>query len=98
MDAPLKVTAVLKNHPRNSSFDFSSMLSMTATPFGEEAFKDWSSHDYLVFALLKAQAKPEAVAQKMTSLVRANARPEAGTSRAYSLQPLTDMHLHSENV
>ncbi|MBD0256625.1 MAG: ABC transporter permease [Cytophagales bacterium] len=98
MDAPLKVTAVLKNHPRNSSFDFSSMLSMTATPFGEEAFKDWSSHDYLVFALLKANAEPEAVARKMTSLVRANAKPEAGTSRTYSLQPLADLHLHSEGI
>lgn len=98
MESPLKITAVLKNHPRNSSFDFSSVISLNSQPVNEQTASDWSSHDYMVFALLKDHAKPEVVAEKMTSLVKANFKPEAGTSMAYSLQPLADMHLYSEQI
>ncbi|MFN8348362.1 MAG: ABC transporter permease [Spirosomataceae bacterium] len=101
-DKPLKITAVIKNHPSNSSFDFGSLLSEST--FNDDAdfqkfnASDWSSHQYIVYALLKENARPEAVGTKINSLIRANFKPEAGTTTDYTLQPLTDMHLHSGHI
>jgi putative ABC transport system permease protein len=101
-DAPLKITAVLKNHPRNSSFDFPLVISeatlMADTSFREDVSEDWSSNHFTVFALLAKNADPALVASKMTKLVHDNFKPEEGTSMAYSLQALKDMHLHSEGI
>ncbi len=58
METPLKITAVLKNHPRNSSFDFSSVISESSIRNGD-FFKDmqagdWLSNNFSVYMLLKA--------------------------------------------
>ncbi len=98
---PLKVTAVLKNHPRNSSFDFSAIMSEeTITSDDEFAdwLTDWASSNFMTFFLLTEKAKPEIAAQKITNLLNANAKLEAGTSMSYSLQPLADVHLFSETI
>lgn len=102
LETPLKVTAVLKNHLRNSSYDFNFMIT-ESTFAQDEGFKkrmgnDWSSHSYSVFALLKENAKPQEVSAKLTQFVLSNFKPEAGTTMAFSLQPLADMHLYSENI
>lgn len=99
LETPLKVTAVLKNHPRNSSYDFNFMIT-EATFAQNENFKariatDWSSHSYAVFALLKENTKPQEVSAQLTQFVLSNFKPEAGTTMAFSLQPLADMHLYS---
>lgn len=101
-EAPLKITAVLKNHPRNSSFDFPLVVSEATfqkdTSFQREVSQDWSSNSFLTFALLGEKADPELVAPKITKLVYDNFKPEEGTSMTYSLQALKDMHLHSEKI
>jgi putative ABC transport system permease protein len=101
-DQPFTVTAVIKNHPQNSSFDFRSIYSestyLSDSGFVNEANRDWGSHDYVVYALLNKDANPSAVAEKLQQLVYANFKPIAGTSLAYSLQPLADVHLYSENI
>ncbi|MEJ0105135.1 MAG: FtsX-like permease family protein [Bacteroidota bacterium] len=102
IESPLKITGVLKNHPRNSSFDFSSVIS-DAT-FGNDSLnkavraRDWLSNNFSVYALLKPQADPKPVSAKMTSLVGNNFKPAAGTTFSFSLQPLKDIHLNSENI
>ncbi|MFC5410142.1 ABC transporter permease [Larkinella bovis] len=95
-DTPLKVTAVLKTHPRNSSFDFNSMISLNSQQGRSQA--DWYSNEFMVFALLKGNTTAETVAKKITALLYANFKPEIGTSVAFSLQPLADIHLYSENI
>jgi putative ABC transport system permease protein len=101
-EQPFTITAVLKNHPRNSSFNFSSVYSESTyasdTSYVNDINRDWSSHDYMVFALLKNNANPALVSPKLKKLVYANFKPETGVSMAYSLQPLKDMHLYSENI
>ena len=102
LEQPFKITAVLKNHPRNSSFNFSSVYSestyLSDPEFLAELNADWGSHDFLVYALLREDAKPQAVAQKLRQMVYANFKPDPGISLAYSLQALRDVHLHSENI
>ena len=100
-DRPLKITAVLKNHPRNSSFDFNlamSEITVRNEPDFAENNADWTDQDFMTFFLLKEKARPEAVAQKVTNLLNAHVKWEPGNSAKFSLQPLTDMHLYSENI
>jgi len=102
METPLKITAVIKNHPRNSSFDFSSVYSeatfMSDTGFSNRALKDWTSDNYSVYALLKEGSDPVSVSKKINKLVNTNATLEPGSSISYSLQALKDIHLRSEGI
>src|SRR3569833_476183 len=70
---PLKITAVLKEHPRNSSFVFSSVLS-SATFQSDEGYRamearDWFSESFSVYALLKPRTNANSVATQMSKLV-----------------------------
>src|SRR5688572_7702468 len=99
---PLKITAVLKNHPRNSTFDFSSVLS-EATFYADYNYRnmldrDWLSNNFSVYALLRPAANAKAVSEKMTKLVHDNFQTPAGTSFSFSLQPLKDIHLNSKGI
>jgi putative ABC transport system permease protein len=101
MDKPLKITAVLKNHPRNSSFDFNAIIS-EATLIHDDDFLQWTSkwesQNFMTFFLLKEKVNPDVAATKITQLLNANAKLDVGTSMSYSLQPLADIHLYSENI
>jgi len=102
MQSPLKITGVLKNHPRNSSFDFNSVMSDAA--FANDSLNkvvrasDWLSNNFSVYALLKPTANPKTVALKMSRLVHDNFKVPAGTAFSFSLQPLKDIHLNSKNI
>ena len=102
MQTPLKITAILKNHPQNSSFNFTSIMS-ESTHYANEGFRsemenNWASPNFTVYALLRPDANPDSVSRKMTRLVHANASLEPGTILSHSLQPLKDMHLKSEGI
>jgi putative ABC transport system permease protein len=101
-DQPLKITGILKNQSRNSSFDFNSLMSDASfdnTEFYKNAREqDWLSNDFSVYALLKPRANADKVAQKMTQLVKSNSTPPAGTTFSLSLQSLKDIHLKSNNI
>lgn len=98
----LKITGVIKNHPRNSSFDFSSVLSdasFAGTNFYKQAAQnDWLSNNFSVFALLKPGTDPKTIAGGMESLARKNSTVPAGTDFYFSLQSLKDIHLKSANI
>lgn len=102
IDQPMKVTAVIKNHPKNSSFDFNCLYSenthFTDTSYVNSLGHDWSSHSFTVFVLLKNRSNPASVSPKLQQLVYNNFKPEAGVEMKYSLQPLKDIHLYSENI
>ncbi|NBA85780.1 FtsX-like permease family protein [Emticicia sp. CRIBPO] len=102
LEQPFTITAVLKNHPKNSSFTFSSVYSestyFTDAEYVSDVNTDWSSNGYTVYALLKQNSNPQGVSSKLKNLVYANFKPEQGVAMAFSLQPLQDMHLYSENI
>src|SRR5688572_22031328 len=102
MEPPLKITGILKNHPRNSSFDFSSVLSDASfrvdTGYTRMLASDWLSNNFSVYALLKPNANSKTVSEKMTKLVLDNFNSLVGTSFSFSLQPLKEIHLNSKNI
>jgi putative ABC transport system permease protein len=59
---------------------------------------DWFSENFSVYALLKPNTNAQTVAQQMSKLVHDNFKAPAGTSFSYTLQPLADLHLYSENI
>jgi len=102
MESPVKITGILKNHPRNSSFDFNSLIS-EASFLNTEYYKnlisgDWLSNNFSVYALLKSKSNPKAIAESMSKLVHDNFTPAAGTTFSFSLQSLEDIHLNSNNI
>ncbi|HYK44780.1 MAG TPA: FtsX-like permease family protein [Parafilimonas sp.] len=102
MESPLKVTGVLKDHPKNSTFDFSSVMS-EASFQNDEFFKqfwasDWLSENFSVYVLLRPNTDPARIGDEMSKLVHANVNPPAGTMVSFNLQPLKDIHLNSENI
>lgn len=99
---PLKITGILKKHPHNSTFNFTSLMSessqYSSPGFKEETEGDWSSTSFTVFALLKPQAEPALVANKMIRLATRHAALEPGTVLSFMLQPLNDIHLYSNGI
>jgi len=102
MESPLKITGILKNHPRNSSFDFSSLISdasfRNSDSYRSMATDDWLSENFSVYTLLKQNADPRTIASGITNLVRANFTSPASTSYFFSLQPLKNIHLDSGDI
>ena len=102
MESPLKITGILKNHPRNSSFDFNSLISdasfRNSDSYRSMATNDWLSENFSVYTLLKQNADPRTIASGITNLVRANFTSPAGTSYFFSLQPLKNIHLDSGDI
>jgi putative ABC transport system permease protein len=102
MQTPLKITGILKDHPYNSSFNFTSVMSESTLSgqdwFKEETANDWASTSFTVYALLRPKANPDSVSAKMTRLVHANATLEPGTLLSFGLQPLKDVHLKSAGI
>lgn len=97
-----KITGLMKNHPRNSSFNFNNVVS-EATYYQFNFFQqtresDWTSGNFTVYALLRPASNPDSTANKMTRMVKANVVPEDGVQFHYTLQPLKDVHLKSQGI
>ncbi|HYJ64897.1 MAG TPA: ABC transporter permease [Parafilimonas sp.] len=98
MQSPVKITGVLKNNPRNSSFDFNSVISAASFKIDDIATDEWLTEDFSVYALLKPGANVKSVEGQMSKLVHDNFTASAGTTFSFSLQALKNIHLHSEGI
>lgn len=102
MNETLKITGILKNHLRNSSLQFNSLMSESSFYhfdfFKENIKSDWASDSFQVYALLRPNSNADSVGAKITSMILANYKPEEGTALSYTLQPLNDLHLGSAGI
>lgn len=102
-----KVTAVIKDLSKNSHFIFDMFLSMDNVDY---QFGRYLSHNFHTYLLLKPGADYKAVEKKFPQYVNKYVLPQAkavmqidsinvfektGNRLAYSLMPLTAIHLHS---
>lgn len=97
---PLKVTAVIQDLPRNSTFQFDFVTSFNAfesAGWVKQALTDWSASHFLVYASLKPNGNSEAATSKSQMLVRTYA-PDAykASPQQVSLAPLKEWHLYSQ--
>jgi len=100
-DYNLKVTAVIKNVPTNSHFQFSGLVSLSTVANREEirqVMEDWFRVTGWVYVLLKGGADPRAVEAKMAAVTLKYAGEnlrQSGSKMDFRLQPLTDIRLRS---
>jgi len=103
-----KVTAVIKDIPKNSHFIFDMFLSMDNVNYN---FNTFLSHNFHTYIVLKAGADYKAFEKNFVQVIDKYILPEAkqfmqiesmndfektGNRLSYSLIPLTDIHLRSE--
>lgn len=102
------VTGVVEDPPETSHFHFDFLGSLAT--YDDSRNTQWVSNNYYTYVLLKEGVEPEAVESKLPLLVRKYVDPQiqkavgitydqlvqSGGSYEYFLQPLTDIHLHSD--
>ena len=106
-----EITAVYEDMPETSHFNFEFLLSMETN--ADEANNGvWLSNNFRTYLLLKEGVNPDEFEQNFTTIKKTYIEPqlidftgnnleefeEAGNSVEYELQPLTDIHLHSDLV
>jgi putative ABC transport system permease protein len=104
-----KVTAVIKDIPRSSHFNFDFIFSMDNVdyPWGQ-----FTSHNFFTYLLLKQGTDPKSFEKKFDQYIAKYVFPhlqqnnadiksiedikKSGNKLQYSLMPLTDIHLYSD--
>jgi putative ABC transport system permease protein len=106
--AAYKITGVIANMPDNSHFHFDLIASITT--LAESHSNDWGSNNFATYLLLKEGAQPAALQAKFPDMIKKYLGPQAekllgvsfddllkqGNQALYYLQPLRDIHLHSD--
>ena len=107
-DRDFKITGVFKTIPQNTHFDFDFMISMPSLE--ESKIKSWLTNNFQTYIILKDGSNPDAVKVKLDNLLFKYLGPELtrsmgitlaqleenGGGGAYFLQPVRDIHLHSD--
>lgn len=106
-----KVTAVFADMPPNSHFHFDLLFSMDNVT--DYSFGNYLSHNFQTYVRLREGADPRALEAKFPNLINRYILPQAsqfmdiksmadfeksGNRLAYSLMPITDIHLHSNRM
>ncbi|MBC7867192.1 MAG: ABC transporter permease, partial [Gloeobacteraceae cyanobacterium ES-bin-316] len=105
-----KVTAVIKDIPRRSHFNFDFIFSMDNVDY---QWGQFGSHNFQTYLLLKKGTDPKSFEQNFKQFIDKYVFPflqqymnvksmsemeKAGNTLKYSLIPLTDIHLHSDRT
>jgi putative ABC transport system permease protein len=96
------VTGVIEDCPTNSHFNYSSLVSFKTfevnNPASPEGY-DWYNNGYYTYTLLREGSDPMAFQAKFPQLIEkymGKNNQAWKISYEYFLQPLTDIHLHSQ--
>jgi putative ABC transport system permease protein len=95
------VTAIVQDVPANSHFRFNGLLALSSIaerPDIRPIMEDWFRITGWVYFLLKDRADPGAVEAKMAAVTEEHVGEslrQSGSSLAFRLQPVVDIHLRS---
>ncbi|MGS2738557.1 ABC transporter permease [Sinomicrobium sp. M5D2P17] len=98
---PVKITGILKDFPGNSSITFNMLFSessMTGDGFKNFINTDWDSDSFATYFSLKDQSDPKKVEAGITKLIAENQDAGVSGKSDLALQPLADIHFHSEDI
>ena len=107
-DKNYKITGVFENMPENSHFNFNMMIAMAELE--EAKSNNWVSNNFHTYAKLRKGTSPEKFEQKLELLAQKYVSPqmeqalgvnidqfrEKGNILSFSIQPIKDIHLHSD--
>jgi putative ABC transport system permease protein len=93
--ADYKVTGILEDIPSTSHFTFDYLLSMQSLQHPDrESWVQWNQ--FYTYLLLRENADPNVVAGKIKQILQKNMDAETAANYDPFLQPLTEIHLHSQ--
>jgi putative ABC transport system permease protein len=95
----LKITGVLQNVPHNShvDFDFLANINSASALMGNWLLtRGWHWPPMYTYVLLPQNYSASAIENRMPELVREHLPKDLASRQALRLQPLTDIHLHSD--
>ena len=98
--APLKVTGVFKDVPENSHIKFDMLVSFSSLP-ANRVEDNWTWPEFYDYVMLAPGADPKKVEARFPAFINKHL---GAVLKAYNfqtyfhLQPLTDIHLRSENL
>jgi len=102
------ITGVMEDTPRNSHFHYDFLASLST--YGDSRSPVWVSNNYHTYFVLQEGSSPQALEEKLVELVKKYVGPQiqaatgisleqffgSGGEYGYFIQPLTDIHLHSD--
>lgn len=88
-----QVTGVLKNVPENSHMYFEFLLPFSS--YQRWDLTEWTVNNFHIYLLLKEKAQALELEAKMPKFVIRHMNAEKADQSIVKLQPLTDIHLHS---
>ena len=90
------VTGVFKDFPKNSHFSGDIILPLDAqVEFSNRNLDTWGSNSYFTYLLLNEGSDPEALEDKLPSLIKKYSKGKGWDDAQHYLQPLTRIHLYS---
>lgn len=106
----LEVTGVYENMPETSHFKFNFLISMPTIDLADNSM--WLSNNFRTYILLREGTDPEQFEENFEIIKKTYIEPQlqqfmgvtleefeaAGNRAEYRLQPLTDIHLHSDLI
>jgi len=94
-----KVTAVIKDVPRNSHIIFSMLISRSSLP--ADFASNWGNFGFYTYVLLKPNTNAKAFEKKLLPVYGKYLAPifaQINIKMRFGLQPITSIHLHSDTV
>lgn len=108
-DEPLTISGVMEDFPTTSHLNYDFLMTLAGVEFwpGEQQF--WRASNYRTYVRLRPDADPDQLEEKLMGIVSKYVIPaemEAGSVDAqkilqkvgFELQPVEQVHLHSENI
>jgi ABC-type lipoprotein release transport system permease subunit len=91
------VTAVLKELPRNTEFQYQFLLPWNyMTRLGWDRFQDWTQTNAITYALLKPGISGVDFQSKVMNIVQTHIQQGDGSTREIIAHPMKDVHLYSQ--
>jgi putative ABC transport system permease protein len=90
------VTGVAADVPATSHIQFDAVASLATVQESAPQFFNWGSNMFYTYVRLTDGADPAALEAQFDALVEQNLGEEYVGTIAFALQPLTDIHLHSD--
>ena len=91
---PLTITAVMEDFPANTHFKTNALISFSTFVKGSDPTKEWGWNDFYTYAELAPGTDYKNFESRIQDVIRKYTKKE-DWDKAYVLQPLTDIHLHS---
>lgn len=93
----LEITGVFKDLPANSSISCQIIASFSSIRFGQPENQNWGNASFETFLLLKEHTSAESAGQKISAMLEQDI-PKEDRWFSVSLQALSDVHLHSDQM